>query len=76
MPCSRHSIMLLDSAWLRALVLALLFEWAVLQFNQSILRLYIWVRIAVPAAVFAAAKNQYGESGSLVAGYDSPNLLA
>jgi len=66
----------LNAAWLRALVLALVFEWAILQFNQNILRLYLWVHIAILATAFAAARNQYGESGSLVAGYDSPNLLA
>jgi len=68
-----------QAAWLRALVLSLVFEWAILQFNQNILRLYLWVHIAVLATVFAAVRRQYGEpgkSGSLVAGYDSPNLLA
>jgi len=65
--------------WLRALVLALVFEWAILQFNQNILRLYLWVHIAVLATVFSAVQRQYGEpleSGSLVAGYGAPNLLA
>ena len=68
-----------DAAWLRALVLSLVFEWAILEFNQNILRLYLWVHIAVLAMVFAAVRRQYGESGelgSLVAGYEPPNLLA
>ena len=69
----------LQAAWLRALVLSLVFEWAILQFNQNILRLYLWVHIAVLATVFAAARRQYfgpRESGSLVEGYGAPNLLA
>jgi hypothetical protein len=68
-----------DAAWLRALVLSLVFEWAILEFNQNILRLYLWVHIAVLAMVFAAVRRQYGESGELdsfVAGYEPPNLLA
>lgn len=67
------------AAWLRALVLSLAFEWAILQFNQNILRLYLWVHLAVLATVFAAVRRQYGdlvESASLVGGYESPNLLA
>jgi hypothetical protein len=43
------------SAWLRALVRALAFEWAILQFNQNILRPYLWVHIAILATVYAAA---------------------
>jgi len=68
-----------QAAWLRALVLSLVFEWAILQFNQNILRLYLWVHIAVLATVFAAIRSQYfglDESGSLAAGYGAPNLLA
>jgi hypothetical protein len=68
-----------QAAWLRALVLSLVFEWAILQFNQNILRLYLWVHIAVLATVFAAVRRQYfgpDESDSLVAGYGAPNLLA
>jgi hypothetical protein len=67
-----------QAAWLRALVLSLTFEWAMLQFNQNILRLYLWVHIAVLATVFAAVRRQYfgtDESGSLVTGYGAPNLL-
>ncbi|MGA3370334.1 MAG: hypothetical protein ABSC48_01075 [Terracidiphilus sp.] len=67
------------AAWLRALVLALIFEWAILQLNQNILRLYLWVHIALLATVYAAARRQYTLSGDAEpgdAGYDSPNLLA
>ncbi|MFL6353278.1 MAG: hypothetical protein ACJ74Z_15720 [Bryobacteraceae bacterium] len=45
------------SAWLRALVRALIFEWAVLQFNQNILRPYLWIHIAILATVYAAARS-------------------
>ena len=41
---------------LRALTRSLVFELAVLQFNQNILRPYLWVHLAVLAAVYAAAK--------------------
>ena len=67
------------AAWLRALVLALIFEWAILQLNQNILRLYLWVHIALLATVYAAARRQYTLSGDAEpgdAGYGSPNLLA
>jgi hypothetical protein len=73
-----HNASPFQAAWLRALVLSLIFEWAILQFNQNILRLYLWIHIAVLATVFAAARRQYfgpAESGSLVAGYGAPNLL-
>ena len=43
------------SVLLRALVRALLFTWAILQFNQNILRPYVWVHLAILAAVYAAA---------------------
>lgn len=69
----------LYAAWLRALVLALIFEWAILQLNQNILRLYLWVHIALLATVYAAARRQYTLSGDAEpggTGYDSPNLLA
>ncbi len=68
-----------QAAWLRALVQSLIFEWAILQFNQNILRLYLWVHIAVLATVFAVVRRQYaepGESVSLAGGYGLPNLLA
>jgi hypothetical protein len=41
---------------LRALTRALVFELAVLQFNQNILRPYLWVHLAMLATVYAAAK--------------------
>jgi hypothetical protein len=68
-----------QAAWLRALVLSLVVEWTILQFNQNILRLYLWVHIAVLATVFAAVRRQYFapvEPGSLDEGYGEPNLLA
>jgi len=40
---------------LRALVRSLVFAWAVLQFNQNLLRPYLWVHIGVLATVYAAA---------------------
>jgi hypothetical protein len=66
------------TAWLRALVLALVFEWAILQLNQNILRMYLWVHIALLATVFAAARRQYTDPGDWESGsaeYGSPNLL-
>jgi hypothetical protein len=46
------------AAWLRALVVSLIFEWGILQFNQNILRVYLWVHIAILAAVYAAAQSE------------------
>jgi len=43
--------------------MALVFEWAILQLNQNILRLYLWVHIALLATVFAAARRQYTGRG-------------
>ena len=51
----------LNAAWLRALVQALVFEWTILQFNANILRLYLWVHIAVLATLYAAVRRQYSE---------------
>jgi hypothetical protein len=68
-----------QAAWLRALAQSLIFEWAILQFNQNILRMYLWVHIAVLATVYASTRLQYGEAGEspvAAGGYDSPNLLA
>ncbi len=48
----------LSSAWLRALVRALIFEWVILQLNQNILRLYLWVHLAVLLTVFAGVKRE------------------
>ena len=69
----------LQAAWVRALAVSLAFEWMILQFNQNILRLYLWVHIAVLAAVYASVRRQYGDVGvsePLVGEYDPPNLLA
>jgi hypothetical protein len=44
------------SVLLRALTRALVFEMAVLQFNQNILRPYLWVHLAILATVYAAAR--------------------
>lgn len=43
------------ASMLRALVRSLLFGWAILQFNQNMLRPYVWVHIAILATVYAAA---------------------
>jgi hypothetical protein len=40
---------------LSALVRSLIFAWAILQFNQNMLRPYLWVHIAILASVYAAA---------------------
>jgi hypothetical protein len=40
---------------LRGLVRSLIFAWAILQFNQNILRPYLWVHLAVLASVYSAA---------------------
>jgi hypothetical protein len=44
------------SILLRALTRALVFELAVLQFNQNILRPYLWTHLAILATVYAAAR--------------------
>lgn len=43
------------AAILRGLVRSLIFSWAILQFNQNILRPYLWVHLAVLASVYSAA---------------------
>jgi hypothetical protein len=43
------------SVLLYALVRSLLFAWAILQFNQNMLRPYLWTHIAILATVYAAA---------------------
>ncbi|MDO8068776.1 MULTISPECIES: hypothetical protein [unclassified Janthinobacterium] len=43
---------------LKGLGLALLFEFLILQFNQNILRQYLWIHISVMAAVYAVFKRQ------------------
>jgi hypothetical protein len=45
------------SSLLRGLVRSLVFAWAILQFNQNVLRPYLWAHIAVLATVYAAAGN-------------------
>jgi O-antigen ligase len=42
------------SSLLRGLVRALVFAWAVLQFNQNVLRPYLWTHLAILATVYAA----------------------
>jgi len=42
------------SSLLRGLVRSLVFAWAVLQFNQNVLRPYLWTHVAILATVFAA----------------------
>jgi hypothetical protein len=53
---------------LRGLVRALIFAWAILQFNQNVLRTYLWVHLAILATVYAASlravKNQLVPSGA------------
>ena len=46
------------SSLLRGLVRSLVFTWAILQFNQNVLRTYLWVHIAILATVYAAALRQ------------------
>ncbi|MBR7633450.1 O-antigen ligase family protein [Janthinobacterium lividum] len=43
---------------LMALCFALVFEFLILQFNQNILRQYLWMHISVMAAVYAVFKRQ------------------
>jgi hypothetical protein len=47
---------------LRGLVRSLIFAWAILQFNQNVLRPYLWTHLAILATVYAATlravKNQ------------------
>jgi hypothetical protein len=45
----------LYSTLLRALLRSLLFAWAILQFNQNMLRPYLWAHVAILAMVYAAA---------------------
>ncbi len=41
---------------LRALLRSLFFAWVILQFNQNMLRPYLWTHIAILASVYAAAR--------------------
>jgi hypothetical protein len=43
------------AALLRALVRSLIFAWAILQFNQNVLRPYLWTHLAILATVYATA---------------------
>lgn len=45
------------AALLRSLVRSLLFVLAILQFNQNILRPYLWIHVAILATVYAAAQR-------------------
>jgi hypothetical protein len=47
----------LHAAILRGLVRSLIFTWAILQFNQNLLRPYLWTHIAILAATYAAARR-------------------
>jgi hypothetical protein len=47
---------------LRALVRSLLFAWAILQFNQNILRPYLWTHVAILATVYAAGLQSVNAS--------------
>jgi hypothetical protein len=45
------------SSLLHALVRALVFAWLILQFNQNMLRPYLWLHLAILATVYAAAQR-------------------
>lgn len=47
----------LYASLLRGLVRSLVFTWAILQFNQNVLRTYLWAHLAILATVYAAALN-------------------
>jgi hypothetical protein len=48
------------SSLLRALVRSLVFAWAILQFNQNVLRPYLWAHLAILLCVYAAAQRSIG----------------
>ena len=56
------------SSLLRGLVRSLIFAWAILQFNQNVLRTYLWAHLAILATVYAATssvvRNQLESSGA------------
>ncbi len=60
------------SVLIHALVRSLLFAWAVLQFNQNMLRPYLWTHLAILASVYAAAL-QFGNGSARLPG--SPQEL-
>lgn len=45
------------SVILRALLRSLFFAWVILQFNQNMLRPYLWTHLAILASVYAAASQ-------------------
>jgi hypothetical protein len=53
------------SVLLRGLVRSLLFAWAILQFNQNMLRPYLWAHIAILATVYSAAVQSVKTSAGL-----------
>jgi len=56
---AKHLKNITISNLLRALVTSLVFELIILQFNQTILRPYLWMHIAILSCVFSVAKSQY-----------------
>ena len=48
------------SSLLRGLVRSLVFAWAILQFNQNVLRTYLWTHLAILATVYAATLRVVG----------------
>ncbi|MGI8959613.1 MAG: hypothetical protein ACR2IV_07620 [Bryobacteraceae bacterium] len=63
-----RSTPLFYSVWLRALVRALLFELAILQLNQNILRPYLWIHLAILATVYSAAQRTASGIGKTATG--------
>jgi len=53
------------SALLVAAVRSLLFAWAILQFNQNVLRTYLWVHLAILATIYAAARDNTASARKL-----------
>lgn len=45
------------SSLLCGLVRSFIFAWAILEFNQNVLRPYLWVHLAILATVYAAARS-------------------
>jgi hypothetical protein len=54
------------SSTLRGLVRSLVFTWAILQFNQNVLRTYLWAHIAILVTVYAAALKTNRDSSVAV----------
>jgi hypothetical protein len=52
------------SGLLFALVRSLFFAWMILQFNQNMLRPYLWTHLAILATVYAAALQSVAHSNS------------